>query len=352
MTRVARTLLTAGFVHGATEGFFIAEESEFEVVEGEKAKAQAAYKPAAWNTVRIVCQGPVVQTFLNGVQVSELLDAGESKGIIGLQVHGVGNNETPMNIKWRNLKIKELASKDTAPLLDALTDTMDAVAPRGADLLLASGTGLKNWQLRPEKVPWMDAYVPEKLQWTIDEESGVATPLPKAGSMDSKKNYGKQRIHVEFRTPPMAEGERAEASGNSGIYMQGRYELQICNSFGLDPADNLCGGIYKRRAPDVNAAKKPGEWQTYDVVFTPAQYEGDKKTASARLSAKLNGQWIHRDVEVEGSTGSGDKELPTPGPLRLQEHQHKVQFRNVWVSDLDNPVALKSYDPRQKNQVR
>jgi hypothetical protein len=332
---------SAGIYHEAARGWLYPVEDP---------KAQAAFKPGEWNAVRIACQGPIVKTFLNGVHVSELLDDGEKEGIIGLQVHGVGKNTTAMSIKWRNIRIMEIAADNTDALLDAETDTLGQPAPRGADILLAPGMGLDHWKLRPDKVPWMNAYVPGKLQWTIDQASGVATPLPKAGSMDSKKNYGRHRIHVEFKTPALRENERPEVSGNSGIYLQGRSELQICNSFGLEPADNLCGGLYKQRAPDVNAAKKPGEWQSYDIVYIPARFEDGKKVANARMSAKLNGQWIHRNIEVTGATGSGDRDGDAPGPLRLQEHQQLVQFRNVWVSDIDHPVALDSYDPRKKKK--
>jgi hypothetical protein len=313
------------------------------------AKAQAAFKPGEWNSIRIVCHGPVIQSYLNGVQVSELVDAGERKGIIGLQIHGVGKNKTPMSIKWRNLKIMELAADDPSALLDSNTDTLGQAPARGADILLAPGKGLEEFQLRSKKVPWMSKYQAGKLQWSINEKTGIAIPLPKAGSMDSKKHYRAQRVHVEFRTPLMTAAEpRPRASGNSGIYLQGRYELQICNSFGLDPADSLCGGLYNRRAPDVNAAKKPREWQTYDILLIPAVYDGNKKTANARISAKLNGQWIHRNVEITDSTSGGDRERSSPGPLRLQEHQHPVEFRNTWVSDIDSPVELKEHDPRIK----
>ncbi len=331
---------SAGIYHEAGRGWLYPVES---------AEAQAAFKPGVWNAVRIVCHGTNIQTTLNGVRVSELVDDGERKGIIGLQVHGVGDNKTPMSIKWRNLRIMELAAADASALLEGSTNTLGQKAPRGADVLLAPGMDLAAWQLRPEKVPWMSKYEAGNLQWSVDNESGVAVPLAKAGSMDSKKAYGAQRIHVEFRTPPMTDAEpRPEASGNSGIYLQGRYELQICNSYGLDPADNLCGGLYRLRAPDVNAASKPNEWQTYDIVFTPARYDGDRKIANAIFSAKLNGQWIHRNVEISGATGSGDKETAAPGPVRLQEHQHPVEFRNTWVSDIDSPTCLDSYDPRKK----
>ncbi|MFT5129829.1 MAG: hypothetical protein ACI8W8_003458 [Rhodothermales bacterium] len=315
----------------------------------ETPKAQSAFKPGEWNKVRIVCVGPSIRTYLNGIAVADLVDQGEKEGIIGLQVHGVGGNKTPMQIKWRNLRIMELAATDTVAVLDADTDTMALPAPRGASSLLAPGSGLDAWKLRPKKVPWMAEYVPGKLQWSVDAETGVAAPKTEAGSMDSKQTFGAQRIHVEFRTPIDADQTRPEVSGNSGVYIQGSYELQICNSAGLPAANNYCGGIYGQRAPDVNAAKPAGEWQAYDIYFLPAQYDADKKKlANARLSAKLNGQWIHRNVELTGSTGSGDAETPLPRPLRLQEHQRVVQFRNVWVCDLDNPVELKKYDPRKK----
>ena len=90
----------------------------------EQAEAQAVFQPSVWNAVRIVCHGPNIQTFLNGVRVSDLLDDGERQGIIGLQVHGVGKNTTPMSIKWRNLRIMELAAGDASALLASETDTL------------------------------------------------------------------------------------------------------------------------------------------------------------------------------------------------------------------------------------
>jgi hypothetical protein len=333
---------SAGIYHEAGRGWLYPVES---------ANAQAAFKPGVWNQVRIVCHGPNIQTTLNGVRVSELVDDGEREGIVGLQVHGVGKNPTPMQIKWRNLRIMELPASDASALLEGKAETLGQRAPRGADVLLAPGTDLSAWQLRPEKVPWMSKYEAGNLQWTVDAEQGIAIPLAKAGSMDSKKAYRSHRIHVEFRTPPMTDAEpRPEASGNSGVYLQGRYELQICNSFGLAAADNLCGGLYRLRAPDVNAAKKPGAWQAYDIVFIPARFEDDEKVSNARFSAKLNGQWIHRNIEISGATGSGDKETALPGPLRLQEHQHPVAFRNTWVVDIDAPTRLDQYDPRKKKK--
>lgn len=259
--------------------------------------------------------------------------------LINSPLHAVEPETNPQN----NLQVNGKMVNGNE-LLERETETLGQAPSAGADVLLAPGKGLEKWQLRPKKVGWMNKYEAGKLQWSIDQKAGIAVPLPKAGSMDSKKHYTAQRVHVEFRTPPMTDAEpRPSASGNSGIYLQGRYELQICNSFGLPAANNLSGAIYKRRAPDVNAAKKPGEWQAYDIVFVPAVFEGKKKTANACISVKLNGQWIHRNAEIAGSTGSGDRETAAPGPLRLQEHQHLVEFRNVWIVDMaDQKVSLDS----------
>ena len=316
-------------------------------------EAQAALKVGEWNKVRIVCLGPVIRTYLNGIPVSDFVDKGEKKGLIGLQIHGVGTNTTPLKIKWRNLKIRELESTDTTAVLEADHDTLGLTAPLGSHILLAPGKELEEWQLRSKKVGWMNKYVEGKLQWSVDKEKGVATSLPRTGSMDSKKHFGTQRIHVEFCTPLKKEGELQGASGNSGIYIQGSYELQICNTFGLEVKSDNCGGLYGKKAPDVNAEKKPGEWQVFDVYFIPASYdENRKKTAKARFSAKLNGKWIHRNVEIEGRTAGGDKETPSPRTLRLQDHQQVVKFRNVWVSDIDNPERLEKNDPRRKKKKK
>jgi hypothetical protein len=311
-------------------------------------KAKAAYKPGAWNKVRIVCLGHSIRTYLNGVPVSDMFDKGEKEGIIGLQVHGVGGNTTPMEIKWRNLRIMELKPADMTAVLDTLEDSMGKPAPRGATVLLAPSKGLEEWAVRSSKVKWMSDYKKGQLQWTVDKATGVATVGPKTGSMASKKSFGAQRIHIEFCTPKAADAP-PEQSGNSGVLIQGRYELQICNSAGLEIKENYCGGLYKQRKPDVNAAKKAGEWQTYDIYFLPATFKDGKKTANARLSAKLNGQWIHRDIEIKSKTGSsGAAEGASAQPLVLQDHQHKVQFRNVWVCDFDKPVTLSQYDPRRR----
>jgi len=148
----------------------------------------------------------------------------------------------------------------------------------------------------------------------------------------TKVRFGSCLLHLEFRTPFMPYS-RGQGRGNSGCYVQGRYEVQILDSFGLEGRDNECGGIYHVRAPDVNMCLPPLSWQTYDIEFTAAQYDKQgKKVKPARITVYHNGVLIHKDVELPGPTpGNILREGPEPGPLYLQDHGCPVRFRNIWV---------------------
>ncbi len=146
----------------------------------------------------------------------------------------------------------------------------------------------------------------------------------------SKKAFTSFTLHLEFRTPFMP-AARGQGRGNSGVYLQNRYEVQVLDSFGLKPQDNECGGIYKTAVPSVNMCLPPLSWQTYDIDFTAAKWDGEKKLANARATVKLNGVTIIDNVEIPAQTGGGQKESAAPGPIQLQNHGNPVYYRNIWV---------------------
>lgn len=153
----------------------------------------------------------------------------------------------------------------------------------------------------------------------------------------SKKTFGSHKIHIEFRLPYMPE-DRGQGRGNSGIYVQGRYEVQMLDSFGLEGKMNECGGLYSVAACDLNMCYPPLSWQTYDIEFTSAKYEDGKLVSNPRITVYHNGVKIHDNVELPGNrntTAAPLKAGPEKGPIFLQNHGCPVRYRNIWVVETD-----------------
>ena len=152
-----------------------------------------------------------------------------------------------------------------------------------------------------------------------------------AADCETKERFGDHKLHVEFRSPfkPHARGQDR---GNSGVYVQGRYEVQVLDSFGLSGENNECGGIYSIAKPKVNMCYPPLSWQTYDIDFTAARYndKGDKVTP-ARVTIRHNGVLIHENLELKNGTPGKDPEGNSDGVLYLQGHGNPVAYRNIWV---------------------
>lgn len=150
----------------------------------------------------------------------------------------------------------------------------------------------------------------------------------------SKMKFQDHIVHIEFRLPYQPE-DRGQQRGNSGIYLQGRYEVQMLDSFGLEGNDNECGGIYTIKTPDVNMCLPPLSWQTYDIEFTAARYDaGGKCTATPRLAVRHNGVLIHDNVKLptdRPTRAAPGKPGPDAGPVHLQDHGCLVRYKNVWV---------------------
>ncbi len=177
------------------------------------------------------------------------------------------------------------------------------------------------------------------------KDAKMQNGLLEAGT-SSKRTFRDFTLHFEFRNPfkpDLALGHPDR--GNSGIYIFGRYEVQIMDTFGLnfdknvwneDPLetepDAWCGSLYKFKTPDVNMCFPPLAWQSYDITFRAPRFENGVKTENARISVTHNGVLIHDNIELLGGTGNGGKlpEIPK-GTLNLQAHGNPNHFRNIWI---------------------
>jgi len=209
-------------------------------------------------------------------------------------------------------------ARTTRGLVDLATP-----APRGAVHYITD----KGASLVPEK-----ADVASKWQFA----DGVLTASPAWDSVVTKESYRDFVMHVEFNVNESS-GDDPETRGNSGIYIQQRYEVQILDSFGVaakDYKNSFCGSLYRLKKPDQLVCKKPGEWQSYDIAFRAAVFVDKKKVRDARITVYHNGELIHDDVAVSRKTGAGQREAGSPGPIKLQGHHNPVRFRNFWVLPL------------------
>ena len=150
-----------------------------------------------------------------------------------------------------------------------------------------------------------------------------------------KKPY---KMHLEFMLSYMPQA-RGQARSNSGVYIDERYELQVLDSFGLEGKDDECGGFYQLASPSVNMCFPPLTWQTYEIDFTPARWDGGRKIANARVSVKHNGVLIQDDLELPHHTPGRRNEAPEPLGVYFQGHGNQVQYRNIWVQYRDWPAV-------------
>lgn len=171
---------------------------------------------------------------------------------------------------------------------------------------------------------------------------GILTASPLWDSLVTKESYRDFQLHVEFNVNKAEKPDNVEADGNSGIYIQKRYELQIQNAHGIPEKDftaSYGGSIYKLKKPDRFVAKPAGEWQTYDIVFRSARFAEGKKTEDARITVYQNGELIHDDFPIPRKTGAGAAEGPEPGVIKFQGHHNPVKFRNTWIRKLNLDAA-------------
>lgn len=215
----------------------------------------------------------------------------------------------------------------------AIADMVGAVPPPDAKgaVVLFSG--------KAEEVAanWYKKGSTDDAAWKI-EDGGMATA---GGDIMSKQKFTDFYLHVEFRVPYMPEA-KGQGRGNSGVFLQGRYEIQVLDSYGLaDLGTGDCGSVYGKSAPLINACKKPLEWQSFDIFFRAPRFdEAGEMTEKARVTVLQNGVPVQNNVIIPDVTwGENFGPLSTPGPIVLQDHGTAVRFRNVWVLPLPQQGA-------------
>lgn len=212
-------------------------------------------------------------------------------------------------------------------------DAEAAKAPEGATILFdGTEATLDNWS----------SMKGEPTKWKLVD--GALVSIFRAGYIRTKKEFGSCKLHIEFATPTKAEGT-GQGRGNSGVFLMGQYEVQVLDSYeNTTYPDGQCGALYGRAVPLVNASRPPGEWQTYDITFTrPLFDEEGNVTRKAKFHVIHNGEVIHDNVELSGSTGWAGPHAATEyakhadkGPIALQDHGNPVRFRNIWIEPIED----------------
>lgn len=199
--------------------------------------------------------------------------------------------------------------------------------PPSDAIVLFDGKDLSKWH-GPNGAP---------ARWTIRD--GYVEVVPGAGDIVTNDGFGDVQLHMEWATPPIAKGEGQER-GNSGVFLMERYEVQILDSYeNKTYFHGQAGAIYKQHAPLVNASRKPGEWQTYDIVFHAPRFDEQGKVIDrARITVLHNGVLVQNNAEIYGITYNDRPALfiahDLRQPLRLQDHGNPMRFRNIWIRRL------------------
>jgi uncharacterized protein len=205
-----------------------------------------------------------------------------------------------------------------------LSPTMGAKPPAGAMVLLGKDTKDLNKQWKSSKG--------KDFTWFV--KNGVMQCRARTGGAVTKKDFGSAKIHLEFRTPFLPKA-RGQGRGNSGMYVHGRYEVQILDSYTLNGETNECGGIYKKGKPIVNMCAPPLQWQTYDATIIAPKMKGNKVIEPGSLTVIHNGVLIQDKIKLAGPTGGAyAKGMSDKGGIYIQDHGHPVEIRNVWVKEI------------------
>ncbi|MFL0161691.1 3-keto-disaccharide hydrolase [Aquirufa salirivi] len=195
-------------------------------------------------------------------------------------------------------------------------------------IILFDGKSLDNWETVKDGSP---------AKWKV--EDGAMTVVKGAGNISTKQKFTNYQLHIEWRSPMEPETLKSQGKGNSGIFMQGMYEVQVLNSYqNRSYRNGQAGSIYKQSAPLVNATSPMGEWNTYDIIYTAPKFtiNGGIDTP-AYVTVIHNGIVVQNHTKIQGTTeyiGQPKNPVHGPGPISLQDHGNPVSFRNIWIREM------------------
>ena len=254
------------------------------------------------------------------------MDVRETRGLVCLLMivtFGCGAARAQSHTKWKRNDL----NRPAPPVVDPGTASTQNTPgrPPGDAIILFDGKDLAQWSQKDGSA----------AKWKIGD--GYFEVIPKTGYIYTRRAFGDCQLHVEFAEPTPAVGE-GQDRGNSGVFLMGLYEIQVLDSYNNKTyADGQAGAVYGQYPPLVNASRPPGEWQTYDIVFRGPRFsENGKLLRPARITVLQNGVLVQDDVEIKGPTATDEpyKAQPDKLPLALQDHNHPVRYRNIWIREL------------------
>jgi len=242
----------------------------------------------------------------------------------------IGYDDTPF-IPGSSYRVHDGSRPQPAVVTPGTESSPSAPGAAPSDaVILFDGSDLSKWQSQRGG----DA------GWKV--ENGYMEVTPGSGDIQTREEFGDCQIHLEWAAPETVKGD-SQGRGNSGVFLMGRYEIQVLDCYDNPTyADGTTAALYGQYPPLVNACRKPGEWQTYDIIWEGPRFDGETLARPARVTVLFNGVVVHHATESHGPTShrtaSSYTPQPATGPLRLQDHGDLVRFRNIWYR------PLKGYD--------
>jgi hypothetical protein len=298
---------------GAGRGSVVGEYVGKVTLGAEEFPLQAQVFPLGKNQFQI-------NVFTTGTETTQITGEGTTRSLTFKAT--VGGDEWSGKIENGALTAQSASGKAELRKFTRRSPTLGQAPPEGAKVLMPYQRGEKTN---------LDAWT--NSNWLIRDDGSVQA---QKGNNTTKQEFGDCKLHVEFNIP-VEPANRGQGRGNSGVYLENRYECQVLDSFGLPTSKVDCGAIYEIAAPRENVALPPGQWQTYDITFRAPRFEGEKVVKLPTMNVVWNGVLVHENQEVPGPTRAAGLTGAAPkGPLMIQDHGNPVRYRNIWLVELND----------------